>query len=265
MIDNADRVAPDVRAALRALAPALGRLPVLVLATGQEAAALARLEPQDAIVLEPLDSDAVRAIAGFYAPAGGAVPVETLLEASRGVPRRVHEVAREWARHEATRRVDAVAGRAAAGRTEARALEAELAGTVADLQSVRERAGDGEESGTPAVCPYKGLATFGAEDAEYFFGREQLVAELVSRLVGAPLLAVVGPSGSGKSSVLRAGLLPALAGGVLPGSAELDAGADPTRSTATARASPRDPPARARTQERARDRPVRGAVHGLRR
>ena len=68
------------------------------------------------------------------------------------------------------------------------------------------------------VCPYKGLATFDAEDAEYFFGRERLVAELVARLVGAPLLAVVGPSGSGKSSVVRAGLLPALAGGVLPGS-----------------------------------------------
>ena len=67
------------------------------------------------------------------------------------------------------------------------------------------------------VCPYKGLATFDADDAEYFFGRERLVAELVARLVGAPLLAVVGPSGSGKSSVLRAGLLPALAGGVLPG------------------------------------------------
>ena len=42
------------------------------------------------------------------------------------------------------------------------------------------------------------------------------MAELVARLVGAPLLAVVGPSGSGKSSVVRAGLLPALAGGVLP-------------------------------------------------
>ena len=70
----------------------------------------------------------------------------------------------------------------------------------------------------PVVCPYKGLATFDVEDAEYFFGRERLVAELVARLVGAPLLAVVGPSGSGKSSVLRAGLLPALAGGVLPGS-----------------------------------------------
>ena len=41
---------------------------------------------------------------------------------------------------------------------------------------------------------------------------------MVARLVGAPLLGVVGPSGSGKSSALRAGLLAALATGVLPGS-----------------------------------------------
>ena len=54
--------------------------------------------------------------------------------------------------------------------------------------------------------------------AEYFFGRERLVAELVSRLVGSTLLAVFGPSGSGKSSAVRAGLLPALADGVVPGS-----------------------------------------------
>ena len=54
-----------------------------------------------------------RLIAGLYAPAGDgdAVPVETLLATSRGVARRVHEAASEWARREATRRVDAVAGR----------------------------------------------------------------------------------------------------------------------------------------------------------
>ena len=68
------------------------------------------------------------------------------------------------------------------------------------------------------MCPFKGLAPFDIDDAEYFFGRERLVAELVARLVGTSLLGVVGPSGSGKSSVVRAGLLPALAGGVLPGS-----------------------------------------------
>jgi WD40 repeat protein/DNA-binding SARP family transcriptional activator len=223
VVDDADRAPAVVRAAVRELAPTLHRLPVLVLATGQETAALARLEPDEALVLEPLDAASVGAIAAFYAPAGAAaVPVETLLATSRGIAREVHEAAAEWARREATRRVDATAGHAAASRGETRALEEELAGSVVELQTARERAGlvrtDGDVAVAPAVCPYKGLATFDAADAEYFFGRERLVAELVARLVGAPLLAVVGPSGSGKSSVLRAGLLPALAGGVLPGS-----------------------------------------------
>ena len=219
VVDDADRAAAEVRAALRDLA--LAGTSILVLATGQEAAALARLGPQETVVLEPLRAESVRTIAGFYAPAGGdAVPVDTLLATSRGVPRRVHEAAGEWARREATRRVDVAADRAASGRTEARTREAELAGSVVELQSARERAGRavGDRPDAAVVCPYKGLATFDADDAEYFFGRERLVAELVARLVGAPLLAVVGPSGSGKSSVVRAGLLPALAGGVLPGS-----------------------------------------------
>ena len=51
-----------------------------------------------------------------------------------------------------------------------------------------------------------------------FHGRRRLVASLVARLVDAPLLVVSGPSGAGKSSVVRAGLVPALAGGALPGS-----------------------------------------------
>ena len=217
VIDDADRAPADVRIALRDLDVAA--LPALVLATGQEAAALARLEPRESILLEPLAADSVQEIAGFYAPAGAAaVPVETLLATSRGVPRRVHEAASEWARREATRRVDAAADRAEAGRTEARAMVDELAGSVVELQSTRERAAGHDAADDRVVCPYKGLAPFDADDADYFFGRERLVAELVARLVGAPLLAVVGPSGSGKSSVVRAGLLPALAGGVLPGS-----------------------------------------------
>jgi WD40 repeat protein/DNA-binding SARP family transcriptional activator len=60
------------------------------------------------------------------------------------------------------------------------------------------------------VCPFKGLAPFEVADEEFFFGRERLVDELVGRLQDAPLLAIVGASGSGKSSLLRAGLLPAL-------------------------------------------------------
>jgi WD40 repeat protein/class 3 adenylate cyclase len=66
--------------------------------------------------------------------------------------------------------------------------------------------------------PYKGLRAFEEADAADFFGREALTQHLVERLVQTRFLAVVGPSGSGKSSVVRAGLVPALRRGALPGS-----------------------------------------------
>jgi WD40 repeat protein/class 3 adenylate cyclase len=58
--------------------------------------------------------------------------------------------------------------------------------------------------------PYKGLESFQPQDAEFFFGREELIADLAERLSNGSFLAVVGPSGSGKSSVVRAGLVPAI-------------------------------------------------------
>jgi tRNA A-37 threonylcarbamoyl transferase component Bud32 len=125
---------------------------------------------------------------------------------------------------EASRVLVDVASRAAAGRSDLSEVEAELTGKVIDLQLVRKQARVLSGPATPArvatagICPFKGLASFEPVDTEYFFGRERLVAELVARLVGTGFLDIVGPSGSGKSSVLRAGLLPALAGGVLPGS-----------------------------------------------
>ncbi|HEU4354033.1 MAG TPA: BTAD domain-containing putative transcriptional regulator [Actinomycetota bacterium] len=70
--------------------------------------------------------------------------------------------------------------------------------------------------------PYKGLRAFLEADAPDFFGREHLTERLVQRLSeddeGSRFLAVVGPSGSGKSSVVRAGLVPALRRGSLDGS-----------------------------------------------
>jgi WD40 repeat protein/serine/threonine protein kinase len=70
--------------------------------------------------------------------------------------------------------------------------------------------------------PYKGLRAFQQADADDFFGRDTLIQQLTARLgekaENARFLAVVGPSGSGKSSVVRAGLLPALRKGALPGS-----------------------------------------------
>jgi WD40 repeat protein/transcriptional regulator with XRE-family HTH domain len=74
----------------------------------------------------------------------------------------------------------------------------------------RVRRSPGRRSATAPV-PYRGLAAFQAEDAEWFFGREELTGVLVERVrSGGGLVAVVGPSGSGKSSLLRAGLVPAL-------------------------------------------------------
>ncbi len=68
--------------------------------------------------------------------------------------------------------------------------------------------------------PYKGLRAFDEADAVDFAGRTRLVDRLVSRLRHRRFLAVVGPSGSGKSSVVKAGLLPALRAGAIRGSDE---------------------------------------------
>jgi WD40 repeat protein len=65
--------------------------------------------------------------------------------------------------------------------------------------------------------PYRGLLAFEASDHRFFFGREAVVADLSRRLVPGRLLAVVGASGSGKSSVLRAGLIAAARAGEVAG------------------------------------------------
>ena len=184
-----------------------------------------------------------------------------LVQDSGGVPRQVHQAAIEWARAERVRRLGGAAGRTASRRAGLRAAEDELAGdVVVALEAARERA---RVTADVVVCPFKGLAAFEPEDAAFFFGRERLVAEMVARLAGAPMLGLVGPSGSGKSSALRAGLLPALRQGVLPGSETLgDRAAAPGRASA-ARAARRDLRGGSRRAARARRRPARGGLRGL--
>lgn len=68
----------------------------------------------------------------------------------------------------------------------------------------------GLEASTPLRNPYKGLRSFNEIDATDFYGRSSLIDTLLDAVEAHPLVAVVGPSGSGKSSVVRAGLVPAL-------------------------------------------------------
>jgi DNA-binding SARP family transcriptional activator/WD40 repeat protein len=74
----------------------------------------------------------------------------------------------------------------------------------------------------PTTNPYKGLRAFGEADADDFFGRGRVVDQLLALLAAGDrrsrFLTVIGASGSGKSSVVRAGLLPRLRRGAIPGS-----------------------------------------------
>lgn len=88
-------------------------------------------------------------------------------------------------------------------------------------------------------CPYLGLDAFSEDDADRFFGREKLITELVARVKGSRFVVVAGPSGSGKSSLVRAGLIHTLKQGALSNSdrwlyATLTPGRDPIESLAGA-------------------------------
>jgi WD40 repeat protein/transcriptional regulator with XRE-family HTH domain len=145
--------------------------------------------------------------------------------------------------------IDAVVQRATAKATAAR--YASMLDLVAAARAALAGAGAPDHTGMPAgqrgretvlldqpalKNPYKGLRPFGEADAGDFFGRDALIVRLLERMAegGAEhrFLAVVGPSGSGKSSVVRAGVVPALRQGGVAGSdrwfiAELTPGAHP--------------------------------------
>jgi len=110
-------------------------------------------------------------------------------------------------------------------------LEAYVSGEARAYQAGRDlhvhyQAGVAEAQRTEAgevldVCPYPGLAAFGREQARWFFGRDQQTAELSACVAEtldqrSGLVLVTGVSGAGKSSLLRAGLIPDLDRGALP-------------------------------------------------
>jgi WD40 repeat protein/DNA-binding SARP family transcriptional activator/tRNA A-37 threonylcarbamoyl transferase component Bud32 len=150
-------------------------------------------------------------------------PLPSLLERRPGLPRALDTIIqRATAKAPAQRYPDVLAFAGALRRT--LRLTADVAlpeGQAIVLEPIEE---DETIHITPPALPnpYKGLRAFQEADAADFFGREALTDRLVARLAeNHPLvqfLAVVGPSGSGKSSLAKAGLLPALRQGALPDS-----------------------------------------------
>jgi class 3 adenylate cyclase len=225
-LDDLEPIADQVAGSLSVVFDSLEAHPVLVLVLaadpGANSALAQELERADIRGdghrrLKPLTAAGVAEIArGYAGPEIDDVPLDAVMRSSGGVPAAVHQALLDWARSEAGRRLAAAAEWLSDGRKR-RAGDLDFANNVIRIRL--DRIFDEPEGrGDSTVCPYKGLAPFDEEDAATFFGREQLVGELAARSVGFGLLAVVGMSGSGKSSVVQAGLLPSLAAGLLPGS-----------------------------------------------
>ncbi len=212
VVEDVEQAGPELGVATLRAAGGSG---TLVLATTSETADVGA---EEVVELGPLAPDAAAALIRFHARTHDDAdpPVERLVAEAGGLPARLQEVAVQWAQAQGLRRLADAAARAAAERAQWRLAEHDLASEVAGLQDLRERATADEED--VGECPFRGLASFDVADAAVFFGRERLVADLVAAVPGSRLVGIVGPSGSGKSSVMRAGLLAALRDGVLPGS-----------------------------------------------
>jgi WD40 repeat protein/serine/threonine protein kinase len=96
---------------------------------------------------------------------------------------------------------------------------------------------------SPAVCPYRGLLAFEPEDHDLFFGRDDVLKNILDRLIADRFAAVIGASGSGKSSLVRAGVISAAQRGEIAGtstSALMTPGPDPVDGLRRSRASDQD-------------------------
>jgi DNA-binding SARP family transcriptional activator/WD40 repeat protein/energy-coupling factor transporter ATP-binding protein EcfA2 len=170
-------------------------------------------------LLSPLDRAEIAEIVTRVAGPVDVATEEEIVQAATGRPGEAERLAARLIEERSMRRVVAAVEQAGPASQALASAREEVASGVRDLARVRRHIGGA--TGTKAIaCPYKGLAFYQPSDGPLFHGREELVARLCARLVDTPFVAVIGPSGAGKSSLVQAGLLPALAAGVLPGLAE---------------------------------------------
>ena len=152
-------------------------------------------------------------------PRDGVEPtaMPAIIAISDGLPGVARREAAAWAERTASERLrvaamSSVGATAIAERAQASVLDEvlELVDAVTGATSCGVRWWAGRQ-------PYRALSSYGPQDAELFVGRERLVAELAARVLERRLVVVTGASGSGKSSLVRAGLVPLARSGRLPG------------------------------------------------
>lgn len=229
LADDVDAATPAEWRLLKEWVEATRVQPVLVLlairdgcVTPELGVLLARIDPtgERSVRLTPLEPDQIARVAGFYVGPAKALEVAMrVAHDSAGIPSRVHAQIEDVVGSTLRRAVHDSMKAASADWSGARRGETELVSSLLDLSAVESAANVARSLATAApACPYPGLAPFDASAAGFFAGREELVAVGIARLAIAGSLIVVGASGVGKSSLVRAGLIPALLSGAIPGS-----------------------------------------------
>jgi hypothetical protein len=140
VLDDADDASPAVLDAAATLAEKPRDTPLLLLVLDGDDEGPAFAAAAQRLALRPLRVEAAAEIAELYAPADGvAMPLETLMAESEGVPLRVHRAASGWAQAQAAERLEVAADQAAIDQGGLRTARAKVAGGVADRQLTRER------------------------------------------------------------------------------------------------------------------------------
>ncbi len=158
------------------------------------------------------DSQTILAAYDGTSPAAG--DVAEVLRQAEGLPGRLHQLGLSRAIDSATARVTDATQQAQEVGQKLSSLRTQLRDGLSDFREAVERA----EPVLTDLCPWQGLSIYEVADAHWYAGRERFVAELLALVASGRFVAVVGSSGSGKSSLLRAGLLASVHEGALPGS-----------------------------------------------
>src|SRR6266508_3347935 len=223
VVDDVEWASEAAVAVVNALVLAVDQLSLLLVLTvdpsagGPAVAAVDRLDPERTRTVEvgPLPDAEMASVVAADGVEPGAVAA--IVGVAAGLPGVARREAAAWAERTASERLQAAASSSAGAAVVAVRAQASVLDEVVELVAARARRDELRSPRWAGRQPYRALATYGPQDAELFVGRERLVAELAAKMLERRLVVVVGPSGSGKSSLVRAGLLPLARSGRLPG------------------------------------------------